>query len=62
MIKLFEKPQTIKYNIIALQKLWQRLDYSTRYHLAKDYFELLYFNNLWTRVYIYINKKIALAL
>ena len=62
MIKIFAEPKTLEFDIIALQKPWRRSNCNITYYPAKNYYELLYFNNPYTRICMYVSKKIALAL
>ncbi len=61
MILLFDDPQTLLFDVIAIQELWRNSEFLTKYHLHKDQFHLAYLDNALTRVCFYIPKRIAQA-
>lgn len=61
MMPLFDDPQTLAYDIIAIQEPWRNSEFWTTYHPHKDRFHLAYLESAHTRVCFFINKQIAQA-
>ena len=49
MMPLFDDPQTLSYDIIAIQEPWKDGEFWTTYHPHKDRFHLAYLENAHTR-------------
>lgn len=61
MMPLFDDPQTLSYDIIAIQEPWRNGEFWTTYHPHKNWFHLAYLENAHTRVCFFISKQIAQA-
>lgn len=57
----FDDPQTLTYDIIAVQKPWRNSEFSITYHPHRDIFHLIYMGHGSTRVCFYINKRLAIS-
>lgn len=48
MMPLFDDPQTLLFDIIAIQEPWRNSELLTTYHPHKDQFHLAYLENALT--------------
>ena len=60
MLKLFAEENTLKCDIIAIQKSWKNDQYNCTYNLVSDRFELLYHDKKTTRICLFVNKNLTL--
>lgn len=56
MMPLFDDPQTLSYDVIAIQEPLENTEFWTTYHPYKDHFHLAYLENNLTWVCFFINK------
>ena len=61
MMPLFDDPQTLLFDVIAIQEPWRNSEFLTTYHPHKDLFYLAYLENDSIQVCFYISKQIAQA-
>ncbi len=61
MMPLFDDPQILLFDVIAIQEPWRNSKFLTIYHPHKDQFHLAYLDNALTRVCFYIIKQFAQA-
>ena len=60
MLKLFAKKNTLKCDIITIQKLWKNDQYNCTYNSIFDRFELLYHDKKITKICLFVNKNLTL--
>lgn len=58
MADLFQDPRVLRYDVLIVQEPWRNLYITTSYHPLKEHFQLTYLEDVTTRVYFYINKRI----
>lgn len=61
MMPFFDDPQTLTYDIIAVQEPWRNSEFFITYHPHRDIFHLIYMGHGSTRVCFYINKRLAIS-